>query len=300
MQFLKQNTAATVLIGPAMDSSDAVTPETGLSTSVDELVLYKHDSTSVSNLNGVATMTHIAGGMYTVELASTDTNTLGRATLYLRDNDVCLPMWREFTVVPANSYDSLIGGTTWLDVDAVAVSGSTTAADAVEANIGNLDSSISGCSTFDPSTDQVVLASLSTTLSGQIADNVWDSHSSDHAGSTDTCGWLIDQLTGKVPAGTISDFDESTNTVVSSMSTLTITQIADITLRRNSTTLEGSTDGDTLSFRSLYGAIAKLTNMCESTGGTLKIYKANDTDTLGSQTITASSDADPITKLDTV
>jgi hypothetical protein len=47
-------------------------------------------------------------------------------------------------VVPANVYDSLVGGSDYLAVDAVEISSNTAAADNVQANIGNLDAAISG------------------------------------------------------------------------------------------------------------------------------------------------------------
>jgi len=109
-QFLKQSTAATILVGPALDKDDGVTPETGLTAgAVDEIVVYKHDATSATDISGTTTLTHRAGGNYTATLSASDTGTLGRLTTFVRDDDVCLPIWKEFMVVPANVYDSLFG-----------------------------------------------------------------------------------------------------------------------------------------------------------------------------------------------
>ena len=121
-QLIRQSTAATVLIGPAVDKNDGVTPEAGLTAGgVDEAVLYKHDGTVAVDISGTTTLTHRAGGMYTVTLSTTDTATAGRLTLYVRDDSVCLPMWKDFDVVPANVYDSLVAGSDQLSVDAEAV-----------------------------------------------------------------------------------------------------------------------------------------------------------------------------------
>lgn len=76
-------------------------------------------------------------------------------------------------------------------------------------------------------------------------------------------------------------------------------KIADHVHRRNSTNIEASANGDTLAFRSLYGAIAKNTNKIAVSGSTLTIYKADDSTSLGTQAITTDAAANPITALDT-
>ena len=76
-------------------------------------------------------------------------------------------------------------------------------------------------------------------------------------------------------------------------------KIADHTIRRTFENACDSPDGDTKSFRSLLGAIGKLVNKVEASGGTLTIYEDDDTTSLGTQTITTDSGADPITTLDT-
>lgn len=131
MHLLKQNTAATVLIGPLVDHLDGYTPETALTLAgLDELVLYKHDATAATSITGTTTFTHRAGGMYTATLSATDTNTTGRMTLYLRDNGVCLPAWKDYMVLPANVYDALVGGTDKLEVDVTQWSGTAAQLDA--------------------------------------------------------------------------------------------------------------------------------------------------------------------------
>jgi len=141
-QLLKQSTSTTVTIGPAVDASDGVTPETGLAAgTVDEIGVYKHEGTSLVDISGDTTMTHRAGGMYTVTLDTGDTDTVGRLRLFVRDDDTCLPMWKDFMVVPANVFDAQLGSDK-LQVDAVEISSDTTAADTAESffEITNIDS----------------------------------------------------------------------------------------------------------------------------------------------------------------
>ena len=151
-QWIKENTAVTITFGPALLISDGVTPVTTLASgTVDEVGTYEHEATAITSLAAV-TMTHRAGGMYTMQLTAASVNTVGLLTFYCRDDSACLPIWKEFMVVPANVWDSMFGTDNldvnvaqWLgtaaatpsvagrpSVDSIAVSGDTTAADNLE------------------------------------------------------------------------------------------------------------------------------------------------------------------------
>lgn len=75
--------------------------------------------------------------------------------------------------------------------------------------------------------------------------------------------------------------------------------IADHTLRRSFASAAASSDGDAKSFRSLLGAVAKLVNKISISGTTLTVTEADDTTSLGTQTLTTSAAAEPITGADT-
>lgn len=80
-------------------------------------------------------------------------------------------------------------------------------------------------------------------------------------------------------------------------------KIADSTLRRTYANARISTDGDAVNFRSLLGAVGKLVNKWAISGSTLTMYQEDDlTSTApgGTQTVTGTAGADPITTLDTV
>ena len=72
-------------------------------------------------------------------------------------------------------------------------------------------------------------------------------------------------------------------------------KIADIVMRRNSANIEASANGDTLSFESPYGAVAKLTNKVTVSGSNLLTTKVDGTTTLGTQALSVTPGADPIT-----
>lgn len=121
-QFLKQSTAATIKIGPFVDSTDGVTAETGLTISQADIRLSKNGG-AFAQTNNATGATHDENGYYGVPLDTTDTNTLGRLRVAVNESG-SLPVWQDFMVVNANVYDSLIGGSDNLQVDAVQIEGS--------------------------------------------------------------------------------------------------------------------------------------------------------------------------------
>lgn len=124
------------------------------------------------------------------------------------------------------------------------------------------------------------------------------------AGYIDTEVAAIKAKTDLIPASpaavgsamTLADASVDSGTITAAAAN----KIADHVRRRTNANVEASTDGDTLSFRSEYGAIAKLTNKVAADDTTLTVYKADDTTALGTQTITSDAEAEPITGVDTV
>ena len=119
---LKQSTATDVELRPFVDDTDGKTAETGLTISQADCQLIKNGGAAAQK-NDATSATHLAGGHYKVPLNTTDTNTLGRLRLYVNESGA-LPVWRDFMVLPANTYDSLVGGSDYLDVSAVQIAGS--------------------------------------------------------------------------------------------------------------------------------------------------------------------------------
>ena len=108
MNWLDQSTAVTIHMGPCLDKDDGLTPETGLTAGgVDEIGVYKHEATALTDISGTTTLTHRARGTYTMTLSTGDTGTLGHLRAILADDSIALPVWRDFMVVPAT-------WTTWL------------------------------------------------------------------------------------------------------------------------------------------------------------------------------------------
>lgn len=126
-QFLKQSTAFTFRIGPFVDDTDGKTAETALSIAQADIRISKAGG-AFAQTSASPTTTHDENGWYQCPLTSTDTNTLGPLTVAVLKTGA-LPVWKDFVVLPANVYDSLIAGTDWLPVTGLladfSISGST-------------------------------------------------------------------------------------------------------------------------------------------------------------------------------
>ena len=158
MQILKQSTEIKVRIGPAVDATDGVTPETTLDISTaDQAELLKHDGAATVDISA-NTFAAITGcdGWYDLTLTATDTGTLGMLTAVIQDSSLCLPIFIDFMVVTANVYDSLCDTDT-LQADLTQIGGVAQSATDLK------DFSDSG---YDPSTHKVqgvVLCDTTTT-----------------------------------------------------------------------------------------------------------------------------------------
>lgn len=127
--FLKQSTAKVISFGPFLDKTDGVTEETGLVSALDHattgIKLSKNGGALTIRHASVTATTYDAYGAYLVTLDTTDTNTLGTLRMAFNEAATCLPVWQDFMVLPANVYDSLVGGTDALDVSAIQLAGQT-------------------------------------------------------------------------------------------------------------------------------------------------------------------------------
>lgn len=113
--WLRQSTAVDIGMGPFLDETDGKTAETALTITQPDIRLKKNGG-AWAQKNAAQTLTHEENGWYEVSLDTTDTNTLGILIVAIHESGA-LPVWREFLVVTANVYDSMISGTEWLTVD---------------------------------------------------------------------------------------------------------------------------------------------------------------------------------------
>ena len=112
--WLRQSTAVDIALGPFVDATDGVTPETGLTISQADVRL-KKNAGAWAQKSDATSAAHEENGWYEIELDATDTNTLGILIVSVNESGA-LPVWREFMVVPANVYDSLVSNVEFLEV----------------------------------------------------------------------------------------------------------------------------------------------------------------------------------------
>lgn len=129
MRYLKQSTAATIVLGPFVDSTDGVTAETGLTISQADVRLSKNGA-AFAQKGDTNAASHMENGYYSCALSTTDTGTLGRLTVCVNESGA-LPVRLDYMVLSADAYESLCGSTP-LPVNATQISGDSAAADELE------------------------------------------------------------------------------------------------------------------------------------------------------------------------
>ena len=116
MIFLRQSTQTAVKFGPFVSPSDGVTLVTSLVSALDNgttgiMISKNGGANAVRHGSPTVATTYDSYGDYVVTLDTTDTNTLGRLRMIFQAAASCLPVWRDFHVIPAAVYDQLVAGT---------------------------------------------------------------------------------------------------------------------------------------------------------------------------------------------
>lgn len=76
-------------------------------------------------------------------------------------------------------------------------------------------------------------------------------------------------------------------------------KIADHVLRRSLTNARASSDGDSVIFRSILGAMSKLVNRVKRDGTVLTVYQEDDVSSAGTQTLVVDATAASVVEVDT-
>jgi len=198
--WLKQSTAVTIKVGPFLDQTDGRTAETGLTITQPDVQLSKNGGTFAQK-SASGTASHDTDGWYGISLSTTDTNTLGSLVMQI-DESGALPVFREYMVVTANTYDSLFGADA-LDVSVIEWLGTAVAAatagtpDVNAARLGNtvqtgrdvgasvLISSGTGAGQLDV-TAGVIQAQIASVVAGAITSAAFAAGALDAVWSTAT------------------------------------------------------------------------------------------------------------------
>ena len=180
MRLLKKDTAVDVVVGVFVDETDGKTPETALTLSQADCQLSKNAG-AVAQKNSATAASHLGGGHYKVPLSATDTNTLGQLRLYINESGA-LPVWEDFTVVPANVYDALVGGSDRLEVHAGEITDGLIVAATLGAGAISAAKIADGAITAAKvATGAIDADALAADAVAEIADGVWDEALSGHS-----------------------------------------------------------------------------------------------------------------------
>jgi hypothetical protein len=152
--WAKQSTAATLVVGPILDSAGAEYA----SAVIGDLSLSKNGGT-LTALAAAATLTPIANGQYTLVLTTGNLDTLGRAQITCNKATYQMPAVN-LMVVPAVVFDSMILGTDVLTADVTQIGGDTQSATDLK------DFADSG---YDPATNTVAAE-----LDSASVDAIWN------------------------------------------------------------------------------------------------------------------------------
>lgn len=159
--FLRQSTnSQTISLGPFRDFSD-YSVEDVLTIANTDVDLIKNGAASVNKNSGGGT--HRANGVYSFVLDSTDTDTAGNLRISINISGV-YPIEGYAIVLTAAAYDFMFGTSSNPDA-AVNLQCDTAISDASLATAA----SIAGLNDFDPTTDQVVVATNNDKTGYQIS-----------------------------------------------------------------------------------------------------------------------------------
>jgi len=209
---LRESTAnQEVPLGYFLDKTNGDDEETTLTINNTDIKIWKWGATSLVNKNSGGA-THMSNGIYYIVLDATDTNTVGPGVIFVHVAGA-LAVRLEFAVLPANVWDSKYGSDK-LQVDVTQVGGDTQSATDLK------DFADTG---YDPSTHKVqgvVLTdtcdALGTQAKADVNAEVDNALNTEIPGSptANSINERIKAIDDKLPTGTISDFDNSSDQVI--------------------------------------------------------------------------------------
>lgn len=196
-----------------------------------------------------------------------------------------LPVWQEYMVLPANTYNSLVGGTDYLLADVMQVEGQDATnqiRDAVVDDATRIDASaLNTLSGLAPG------STLATGAAVQTVDDNVDAILLD----TGTDGVVL--ADNAITAAKIADGAITAAKIAAAAAN----KIADHLLKRSMASARASSDGDGTG-RFPLQALAFLRNRRAPSGGDLIIYQEDDATEDWTAAVTTNANAEPITEID--
>ena len=120
--FLKQSTNTIIGYGPFVASADGETAQTALTINQADIIIRKTGGNTWAQKAATGGATAVASGMYAVNVGTGDSDTVGVLDLFSHVSPA-LYVKQSYTVLPGLVYDSIIGGSDFLQVDSHQASG---------------------------------------------------------------------------------------------------------------------------------------------------------------------------------
>lgn len=162
MRILLAGGTPTIVLGPFVDDTDGKTAETALTIAQAAVRLSKNGA-AFAQKNDATGCTHMENGYYSCPLNATDLNTAGVLTVAVAASGA-LPVRQDYTVLLAAAYNALVAGTgNGIRSEVITISGSTTAADKLEAGalatvVGTIDTTANAVTATTFESDDVTSA----------------------------------------------------------------------------------------------------------------------------------------------
>lgn len=134
---LKQNTAATIVLGPFVSATDGATAQTALTIAQANVRLSKNAGIFAQTAD-TSSATHMEFGYYSKPVNATDTNTAGRLTVTVSVAGA-LPIRQEYEVLPAHEFDRLFVTTGPIPEMGIKARGTTQSATATGAVLASVE-----------------------------------------------------------------------------------------------------------------------------------------------------------------
>ena len=165
MLVLRQSTSIDIRVGPFLDATDGVTPETGVTLAgADQAEVLKANGVATAAMAGTFAAVTGADGWYDYTIATGDVDTVGEVAFVVQDSSVCLPVFVRAQVVEEAVFDALF---------AASAAGYNTV---VPPSVAQFNArTLVAASYFDPATDtvaNVTLVATATNVTNQVTSNV--------------------------------------------------------------------------------------------------------------------------------
>lgn len=169
MLILKQSTSIDIRMGPFMDATDAVTPETGITLAgADQAEVLKANGAATVAMAGTFAAVTGADGWYDYTCGTGDVDTVGEVVFVVQDTSVCLPVFVRGYVVEEAVYDSMYAASAAGPLQSTTAGRKldVTATGAAGIDWGNVENPTTA---VDLSATDIQLADTVTTLTGHTA-----------------------------------------------------------------------------------------------------------------------------------